>query len=485
MNPDILEKVLSCSRLPSLPAVAARILELAADPETSARQLAAEVQHDQALAAKLLRTANSAFYGLGKPCSTLNQVAVVLGVHGVKTLALGFSLVSALDPEAGGTFDYESYWRRALYTGIGARSLARRAGLAKAEECFLGGLLQDVGMIALHQALGESYDELVRRAGADHRALPNLEVAVLEVHHADIGALLGRRWKLPEELVMPIKYHERPTAAPAAHTGIVRCVGLGNIASDVLTAAEPAGPLTRFFSRAEQWFGLTREQAEDVLREVTSAATEVAALLQISTGALADAGQVLRLAQQRLLSLTRPARASGPAPAIPEPVQLGAAEFQLVLADRLQGALTRGETVSVALAELRPGTDGPGQAAPDLAAFDRVARAIAQIIAPNAGLVGTLSATRLGLLLPGADRLAAARLCELARTRGGLAAQDPDGAPASRGTVPHLALGLVTLDAATAAQLGSLPRLLAACEQAMMAPHGSAGTSVGPSKAAA
>jgi diguanylate cyclase (GGDEF)-like protein len=307
MNPDLLEKVLACRQLPTLPAVAMKVVELTSGDNVSMKALAETIQNDQALAAKVLRTVNSSLYGLRTKCSSINQAIVMLGLSAVKTLALGFTLVSAIKDCDTGDFDLADHWRRSLYTGIAARSIAAKAKLSCAEECFLGGLLQDVGQIALNQTLGQAYLDVLARCAGDHRQASKFELEVFETQHADIGALLARRWKLPEQLIMPVKYHEKPTAAPVEHTNIVRAVGLGNIASDVLTSTEPAVHLRRFYSRAEQWFSLTNMQADEVLKSITTATKEVAHLLMVPTAGVADAEQVLEQARAQLAAVMVPA----------------------------------------------------------------------------------------------------------------------------------------------------------------------------------
>src|ERR1051325_6151536 len=147
MNPELIERILRCPTLPTLPAVAVRVLELTGDESVSLERLAEEIQNDQALAAKVLKTINSSFYGVRRPCGTISQAMVMLGLSAVKSLALSFSLVSSIgfgDDE----FDHVAYWRRGLYTAAAAKIIAREVGRAFEDEAFLGGLLQDVGMMA-------------------------------------------------------------------------------------------------------------------------------------------------------------------------------------------------------------------------------------------------------------------------------------------------------------------------------------------------
>lgn len=305
MNAELIEEVLSCPSLPSLPAVALRVIELTSDRNVSLELLAETIQNDQGLAAKVLRTVNSSFYGLRTRCSTINKALVMLGLSPVKSLALGFSLVSSLNDENDRVFDYTAYWRRGLFTAVAGRCIAEAARLRCADEAFLGGLLQDVGQMALYRALGKRYVELLAKTRGDHRRLAKYELAELEIQHADLGAMLAERWKLPDELVLPVKYHERPTAAPANCVQLVQAVGLGNHAHDALTDTEPADALRRLYSKGQEWFGIGPSDMTALLRRIAEATKEMSALFRLNTGSHVDPDEIVRRANERLMEVSR------------------------------------------------------------------------------------------------------------------------------------------------------------------------------------
>lgn len=304
MDAELLEEVLSCPSLPSLPAVAIRVIELTQNPDVSLDELAAAIQNDQALATKILRTVNSSFYGIRERVSSIHKALVLLGLRPVKSLALGFSLVSCVAGDED-EFDYVSYWRRGLYTAVAAKSIARAAGLDCEDEAFLGGMLQDIGMVALFRALGSRYLEVLTRTGGDHRVLLKHELAELDIMHPDVGAMLAQRWKLPDILVMPVQYHERPTACPSEHTALVRCVGLGNIAHDVLTDEDPVGALRRLHDKASQWFRLTSDRVDELVRSIDEAVREMGPLFKLDTGPFADVDELLGRANTRLVEFSK------------------------------------------------------------------------------------------------------------------------------------------------------------------------------------
>jgi len=313
MHQDPLEQILSCPSLPSLPAVAVQVLELTSDPSVKLEDLARTIQNDQGLAAKVLRTVNSSFFGLRKRCATIERALVMLGLNPVKNLVLGFSLVSAIRVPDVTAFDEVAYWRRSLYTAVGARSFAVASGLPEPEEAFLGGLMQDIGVMAMLLGLGPLYQEILGRTRGDHRLLVREELSALELQHPDIGAMLAQRWRLPEQLVIPVKYHERPTAAPPEHAKITRCVGLGNLVHDVLTDEEPAAALRRLYQKADAWLGLGTDAVDGVMTEVGKHAAEVARLFNLDTGGFRDAQAVIDNAQDRMRQMTRSGERTLPA----------------------------------------------------------------------------------------------------------------------------------------------------------------------------
>src|SRR5690606_30751876 len=111
---------------------------------------------------------------------TIKQAIVVLGLSTVKSLTLGFSLVSSVDLKDKEGFDHNEYWRRGLFTAVAAREIAKIGCPDFQDEAFLGGLLQDVGMVALYETLGERYVRVLEQIGGDHRKLAGFESAEFE-----------------------------------------------------------------------------------------------------------------------------------------------------------------------------------------------------------------------------------------------------------------------------------------------------------------
>jgi len=309
MDHEIIEEILSCSSLPSLPAVALRVVELTSNVDVKLPELATTIQNDQGLASKVLRTVNSSFYGLPNRCASINKALVLLGLGPVKSLALSFSLIGSIGDQDDG-FDYQNYWRRGLFTAVSAKVIADHLKLPVADEAFLAGLLQDIGVIAMHRALGFRYAEAIEAAAGDHRQLVKAELSAFEVQHPEIGAMLAQRWKFPDELIMPVRYHERPTAAPQGHHEIVRLIGLGNLAHDAMTDADPGPALRKLYQRADQWFAIKSDAMQGLVRKIAEGAKDMSSLLRIDTGSHPDAESIVREAEKQLMGMASSGTAS-------------------------------------------------------------------------------------------------------------------------------------------------------------------------------
>ena len=305
MNDALLERVLKSPRLPSLPTIALEVIDLVQQKNVDIKCIADTIKHDPALSGKILKTVNSSFYSQAQPISTISHALVVLGLNSVKTLALGFSLVANLAEGGGAGFDHLAFWKRSLFTATASKALAKRAGIAQQEECFLGGLLQDLGMLTMNQTLGTEYNVLVKEAGADHAALSLLEAGHLDLTHPEVGARLCQSWTLPPLLTGLIRFHHTPDESPEELRKLVRCVALGNLVAEVFSPPEGAlnDALKRFKKNAAEWFGLT-DAAESILKDIHKQTREMQRLLELPTGSLGNADDILAHANEALLNLS-------------------------------------------------------------------------------------------------------------------------------------------------------------------------------------
>lgn len=302
MDSKPIDRVLSCPKLPSLPGVALKMLELTRDPNVRLPAIAKTIENDPALVSRVLRTVNSSYYALARPCPTIGKALGLLGLNTVKSLVLGFSLVdSAKKVETNAGFDLTAYWRRSIFGAAGGRLFAITAGCCDSDEAFLGGLIQDIGMLASCAALGEEYAKVAARAGQDHGGLVEMERKAFGFDHGRVGAELAEKWRLPPQLVECIGKHHEPEKAKPEWAGLVRAVCLGGSAATVMSGNDPGPKLSILLAQAQEWFGWDRAKVEELLEQVAEKASEAALLLDTKTGQRPDIAAILAEADEQLM----------------------------------------------------------------------------------------------------------------------------------------------------------------------------------------
>lgn len=205
--------------LPPLPQVTVQVMRLVDNPMASARDFERTIVQDAALAAKVLRMANSAYYGGNGRINSVGRAITMLGVNAVRTIVMSLTfhaMVHARHRKS--RFNRQEYWRHSLATAIAGRVLARLKRSKRDEEVFLAGLLHDIGRLIADQFLPEEMDVFISRCSelttSTMEDILALETSTLGCTHAELGAMAAEKWKLPEAIGMAIANHHQPLQTP-------------------------------------------------------------------------------------------------------------------------------------------------------------------------------------------------------------------------------------------------------------------------------
>ena len=210
---SIKETLQNISNLPSHPIVIDRITRLLANPRTSAEEIGKAITADQALAAKVLKLVNSAFYGFPGRISTLSHAIVILGFSTIKNIVLTASILDSFRSKGKATegFNLEHFWMHSIACGAAAQSIARTIGSNEKEECFIAGLIHDIGKIILCHYLPEDFEDLIAHTRRKDQLFYESEKELFDISHDEIGGLLAERWNLPKTLQNAVRYHHQPS----------------------------------------------------------------------------------------------------------------------------------------------------------------------------------------------------------------------------------------------------------------------------------
>lgn len=193
----------------TLPDVFIRINQLVESPNSTTGDIAKAVGRDPSFTLRLLRVANSTFYGLSSTVDTVDKAVAVIGTTQIRNLALSMSVASSFDGLPNSLVSMNDFWRHSLYCALTARILAKRARKCDPEAVFTAGLLHDIGELIIFNRLPEQAHESLQRVLEQVDDLPVYlaERQVLGFDHAEVGGELARQWKLPPLLEECIACH--------------------------------------------------------------------------------------------------------------------------------------------------------------------------------------------------------------------------------------------------------------------------------------
>ncbi|OGF97077.1 MAG: hypothetical protein A3F83_16205 [Candidatus Glassbacteria bacterium RIFCSPLOWO2_12_FULL_58_11] len=214
----------SLDKIPSLPTTVGKVIQLANDINSSAKDILAVIQLDPVLTAKVLKLINSAFYGMPNKIS-LPQAVVLLGINTIKNLALSSAIVGQMGQNTVKikTFDQDMFWKHSLGAGIAAKTICKKLKVdpKMMDEYFVAGLIHDLGKLVMALSMPMFMAKALQCAESGKLNGAESEQKVIGIDHSEVGSMLAQKWSLNEALVNSILYHHRPQEKEGQLTWVV------------------------------------------------------------------------------------------------------------------------------------------------------------------------------------------------------------------------------------------------------------------------
>lgn len=275
--------------LPTLPAVALKLLHLTAADDSDAADVIHLLRNDQSLTAKLLSLANSAALGVRTPVTTLEKAVPLLGFATIRSIVLATSVFECfIEPHASAedrAFDRKEFWKHALAVACAARELARlrSGGTLDPEDAFVAGLLHDLGKVALDTIFPKAYDRIAAQTNHARGDIADNERAVLGVDHTVAGRRLGERWHLPRDLCEAIWLHHLAADALPNAVGRPQLIGIVQLADTIAREQRIGYSGNHVFyehsPRLGQRFGYAADELTQIVETLATKVAEQAAQL--------------------------------------------------------------------------------------------------------------------------------------------------------------------------------------------------------------
>jgi HD-like signal output (HDOD) protein len=224
---ELRDKIGQITNLPTLPQVATRLMKIVNDPITSSSDVAFIVGQDLSLSAKVLRLANSAFYGMPRTITNINNAVVILGLRVINTMVLSLTVFDMFpEDKKKSLFNRGAFWKHSLGCGLICKLLAARVNkfvLFDPEEAFCAGLLHDVGKVAMEQYMHDDFRNALIHAQKHRKPAFEAEQELLGYTHTEVADWLTSGWELPLELHAPLVYHHSPGAVTQCADAVSLC----------------------------------------------------------------------------------------------------------------------------------------------------------------------------------------------------------------------------------------------------------------------
>ncbi len=248
---QIVTKVLNVA---ALPAVAIKFSEAIKDPLTSNQLLENIISEDLAIASKVLMIANSALFNFPSKIDTITKAITIIGQKQMSQIILSCSVVKMFNEIPQDVIDMDMFWRHSIAVATASRILATYRREQNIEKFFAAGLLHDIGKLILFVEAPKYANEVITKCAESNDLMHKVEKEVLGFDHAKLGALLLKKWKLPEDVVSTVYHHHMPSIAPGEIIG----PSIIHIA-DIITHALQLG------SSGERFIPTLNEKAWDAL----------------------------------------------------------------------------------------------------------------------------------------------------------------------------------------------------------------------------
>lgn len=285
--------------LPSLPAIAMRIVQEVKKDKSSISALAKIISVDPALTAKILRVANSSFYSLPYKVESIERAVNILGMEALKNIALSFAIVRGLKRNSVDEFDHELFWKRSITAAVSAELIASRLGTSR-EDTFVTPLLMDVGVFVMYLSNPDAYLRVVNKKKISTLTTYEAEREVFGFDHMEVGAEILKQWSIPEDIYLPIAYHHKRQDCPPEVREMVDILTLADISSSVYHGNKSIKKFGEFKHLLQDKLNITDEEVSEFTDLIAEKTLEILSTFEIDPGDMKPYSQILEEANEEL-----------------------------------------------------------------------------------------------------------------------------------------------------------------------------------------
>lgn len=269
---DKLKKIMALAdELPPMPHVAGKALEILNNPDNSLQKLSEVLEQDPSLLAMIIKVSNSALYSTGQEITNLQTAVAKLGLTIIRSLVLTAATRTLFPVDNPKIKELSTpLWRHAKSCGIAARVIAKHSGYGDPEEAFVGGLLHDIGKLAILLNYPDEYEHIEQEMLKTATPSSISEKQLLGFNHTDLGQMLTEKWHLPKSLQTCVHYHHKPEDASESFRQLAMIIHLADLQTHAIATPESHHLATTWHSRDYlcETLEISPEQFQTISQEI-------------------------------------------------------------------------------------------------------------------------------------------------------------------------------------------------------------------------
>ena len=210
LSNKVRKKLENIKELPSIPNVLTSVLNEIDNPDYNAKHIAKLIEQDQGLTARILKVANSPYYGLARTISTIDTAIILLGSNVIREILLALLLHKIFTKTKSKMLNTKSFWKYSIFCGAASRFIARKMKYRIVSEAFVTALMHDIGILIEMDNFRNGFAKVRTLQKEQGYSIIEAELEVFECTHSDIGAWIAERWNFPEKIINALAFHHSP-----------------------------------------------------------------------------------------------------------------------------------------------------------------------------------------------------------------------------------------------------------------------------------
>lgn len=292
-----------CEKLPSLPVVGLKTLEILKNNDFSVDKLSAIISTDPALATRILTMANSALYSHIPRVDSIERAVMLLGARTLRNMALSFVIIEELKSDDLNGFDYEYSWKKSITAAVAAEMLSQILN-KRSDDTYVSALLMNIGKLIMYMCEPCDYREVLDKKRNSGVAIAEIERGVFGFDHQKVGSEILKQWNIPQNIYIPISFHHDTEKCPPEHLLHAEILETASAVSSLYLVDKNLERFSDLYEILMEKFGFNKKKVNEFVDDIAVKTVEILDIYNIEPGDMKPYSELIAEANRELSKLS-------------------------------------------------------------------------------------------------------------------------------------------------------------------------------------